>query len=89
MYPFSGYKDFVNNNDAVKQEKTGHGTNSVKLMFKVYAEAEFYVARVFESNQANDDTQDLMLKVIHWRVTGTASTNSFIGHRTRATDLEG
>lgn len=57
------YKDFVSKNDGVKQDKTGHGTNSVKLIFKVYAQAEVYVARVFESNHANDDTQDLMLEV--------------------------
>ncbi|UNI19462.1 hypothetical protein JDV02_005644 [Purpureocillium takamizusanense] len=59
-----GYRDFVANKDYVKQDATGHGTNSVKLIFKVYAEAEVYVARVFESDQANDDTQDLMLKAI-------------------------
>lgn len=58
------YKDFVSKKDDVKQDKTGHGTNSVKLIFKVYAQAEVYVARVFESNHANDDTQDLMLEAI-------------------------
>lgn len=57
------YKDFVSKNDDTKQDKTGHGTNSVKLIFKVYAQAEVYVARVFESNHANDDTQDLMFEV--------------------------
>ncbi|KAH7460575.1 hypothetical protein FOMA001_g19520 [Fusarium oxysporum f. sp. matthiolae] len=58
-----GYRDFVTNRDDLKQDNTGHGTNSVKLIFKVYAEAEVYVARVFESDEANDDTQDLMLEV--------------------------
>ncbi|KAF4447233.1 hypothetical protein F53441_9220 [Fusarium austroafricanum] len=59
-----GYRDFVTNRDDMKQDNTGHGTNSVKLIFKVYAEAEVYVARVFESDEANDDTQDLMLEAI-------------------------
>ncbi|KAJ4113967.1 hypothetical protein NW760_000858 [Fusarium oxysporum] len=59
-----GYRDFVTNKDELKQDNTGHGTNSVKLIFKVYAEAEVYVARVFESDEANDDTQDLMLLAI-------------------------
>ncbi|KAM0550339.1 hypothetical protein ACHAPJ_009010 [Fusarium lateritium] len=59
-----GYRDFVTNRDDIKQDNTGHGTNSVKLIFKVYGEAEVYVARVFESDEANDDTQDLMLEAI-------------------------
>ncbi|KAI9901841.1 hypothetical protein N3K66_003658 [Trichothecium roseum] len=59
-----GYRDFVTNNDDLKQDNTGHGTNSVKLIYKVYAEAEVYVARVFEYDEADDCTQDLMLKAI-------------------------
>ncbi|KAF5249276.1 hypothetical protein FANTH_5357 [Fusarium anthophilum] len=31
---------------------------------QIYAEAEVYVARVFESDEANDDTQDLVLEAI-------------------------
>lgn len=69
----AGYRDFVDGNDAVKQDKTGHGTNSVKLIFKVYAEAEVYVARVFKNNQANNDTQDLMLKVRYLVKQGTST----------------
>jgi len=57
------YKDFVDNNDANKQDKTGHGTNSVKLIFKVFGDAEVYVARVFENSNASSNTQDLMEKV--------------------------
>lgn len=57
------YKDFVTGNDALKQDRTGHGTNSVKLIFTVFAEAEVYVARVFDTNEADEDTQDLMLEV--------------------------
>ncbi|KAM0342918.1 hypothetical protein ACHAPU_009122 [Fusarium lateritium] len=78
----AGYKDFVDDNDAVKQDKTGHGTNSVKLIFKVHAEAEVYVARVFENDQANDNTQDLMLKVELLKQTGNqhAKTRQAINH---------
>lgn len=57
------YRDFVTNKDDIKQDNTGHGTNSVKLVYKVCADAEVYVARVFEYDEADDDTQDLMLKV--------------------------
>ncbi|KAF9769821.1 hypothetical protein IL306_012692 [Fusarium sp. DS 682] len=69
----SGYKDFVDDENTVRQDYTGHGTNSVKLIFRAHAEAEVYIARVFEGNQANDDTQDLMLKAIEhaqrvWKV---------------------
>ncbi|KAL6352963.1 hypothetical protein LRP88_13440 [Fusarium phalaenopsidis] len=59
-----GYRDFVTNKDGIKQDNTGHGTNSVKLIYKVCADAEVYVARVFEYDEADDDTQDLMLKAI-------------------------
>ncbi|RSL85898.1 hypothetical protein CDV31_016489 [Fusarium ambrosium] len=59
-----GYRDFVTNKDDIKQDNTGHGTNSVKLVYKVCADAEVYVARVFEYDEADDDTQDLMLKAI-------------------------
>lgn len=57
--------------DALKQDKTGHGTNSVKLIFKVLAEAEVYVARVFDTDEADENTQDLMLEVssaLPWRL---------------------
>ncbi|CAM1505024.1 Fc.00g106610.m01.CDS01 [Cosmosporella sp. VM-42] len=60
----SGYKDFVGGNDEIKQDNTGHGTNSVKLIYKMYDQAEVYVARVFEYSEANEDTQDLMLQAI-------------------------
>ncbi|KAL2692043.1 hypothetical protein Neosp_002446 [[Neocosmospora] mangrovei] len=68
-----GYRDFVANKDDIKQDNTGHGTNSVKLVYKVCADAEVYVARVFEYDEADDDTQDLMLKAIEhaknvWKV---------------------
>ncbi|KAH7275683.1 hypothetical protein B0J15DRAFT_475620 [Fusarium solani] len=59
-----GYRDFVTNKDDIKQDNTGHGTNSVKLVYKVCADAEVYVARVFKYDEADDDTQDLMLKAI-------------------------
>ncbi|KAK7433008.1 hypothetical protein QQZ08_000479 [Neonectria magnoliae] len=49
-----GYRDFVTNKDDIKQAKTGHGTNSVNLICKVYAEPETYVARVFEHDQTNE-----------------------------------
>ncbi|KAI8723796.1 Peptidase-S8 domain-containing protein [Fusarium sp. LHS14.1] len=67
------YRDFVTNKDDVKQDNTGHGTNSVKLIYKVCDVAEVYVARVFKYDEADDDTQDLMLKAIEhaknvWKV---------------------
>ncbi|RYP44078.1 hypothetical protein DL768_009423 [Monosporascus sp. mg162] len=59
-----GYKDFVSDIDSDKKDNTGHGTNSVKLIFKVFANAEVYVARVFENEEANQNTQDLMAQAI-------------------------
>lgn len=58
-----GYRDFVSGDDTVRMDKTGHGTNGVKLVYKVCPTAEVFVARVFENSLASDDTQDLMAKV--------------------------
>lgn len=58
-----GYKDFVTGQDEHLQDSTGHGTSAVYLVQKVYHMAEIYVARVFETSQANTDTMALMAQV--------------------------
>jgi hypothetical protein len=56
------YKDFVDGNNSIKKDNTGHGTNSVKLIFKVFNNAEIYVARIFENRDEHPDTKDLAEK---------------------------
>ncbi|ETS79009.1 hypothetical protein PFICI_08862 [Pestalotiopsis fici W106-1] len=59
------YKDFVGNDDQMWRDNVGHGTNAVRLTKKVYNMAEIYVARVFETSQASNDTEALMAQAIH------------------------
>jgi hypothetical protein len=63
----------VDENDDDWQDATGHGTNAVQLIQKVYHMAELYVGRVFERPQATDTTASLMAKAVRhaqeiWRV---------------------
>lgn len=55
-----GYKDFVTGDDTVRVDNTGHGTNGVKLIYKVCPNAQVFVARVFENSVAGDETQKYM-----------------------------
>jgi hypothetical protein len=57
------YKDFVSNNDKLRQDGTGHGTTALRLLLKLYDDAEVYVGRVFEHQDADDETERLMAKV--------------------------
>lgn len=59
------YRDFIGENDDDLQDNTGHGTNAVRLILKVYDAAEIYVARVFENSKATKDTARLMVQAIH------------------------
>lgn len=58
-----GYKDFVSGHDKHLQDATGHGTSAVHLVQRVYHMAEIYVARVFKTSQASNDTMALMAQV--------------------------
>ena len=57
------YKDFVGNEDRDWRDNTGHGTNAVRLIQKVYNMAEIYIGRVLEGSQATDNTATLMAQV--------------------------
>lgn len=50
------YKDFVDGEDTVKRDDVGHGTNTVNLIFKVFEFPDIFVARVFKTTLASDDT---------------------------------
>ncbi|KAH8897707.1 hypothetical protein GQ53DRAFT_712148 [Thozetella sp. PMI_491] len=67
------YKDFVAGEDDVWQDNTGHGTNAVRLVQKVYNMAEIYVGRVFERAEATSSTPALLADAIRhatsdWKV---------------------
>ncbi|CAN9361975.1 unnamed protein product [Alternaria alternata] len=68
-----GYKDFVSNIDDSPQDGTGHGTSVLRLLLKLYEDAEVYVGRVFQRQDADDQTERLMAEAIHhaksvWKV---------------------
>ncbi|KIW14801.1 hypothetical protein PV08_07586 [Exophiala spinifera] len=49
------------------KDLTGHGTTSVELILKVYRDAALYVARIFKSNQADEEIEPyLMADAIAW-----------------------
>ncbi|KAF7502928.1 hypothetical protein GJ744_004804 [Endocarpon pusillum] len=67
-----GFKDFVSQDDDW-QDNTGHGTNAVRLIQKVYNMAEIYVGRVFDGSRATDITATLMAEAVRhaknsWKV---------------------
>ena len=62
------YKDFISGNDDDWQDNTGHGTNAVRLILKVYNAAEIYVGRVFENSKATKNTAGLMAQVCNPRM---------------------
>ncbi|KAH8721548.1 hypothetical protein GQ44DRAFT_687256 [Phaeosphaeriaceae sp. PMI808] len=55
-----GYKDFVSKLDDSPQDGTGHGTTALRLLLKLYEDAEVYVGRVFKQQDADDETERLM-----------------------------
>jgi subtilisin family serine protease len=64
------YKDFIGKNDDDWQDNTGHGTNAVRLILKVYNAAEIYVGRVFENSKATRNTAALMAQVCNSQIFG-------------------
>ncbi|KAK8074298.1 hypothetical protein PG994_005197 [Apiospora phragmitis] len=61
-----GYRDFVSGNDSIKCDNTGHGTTSVNLIFHMCESASVHVIRIFESDEANENTQELAVQVLDW-----------------------
>ncbi|KAH8878799.1 hypothetical protein GQ53DRAFT_775459 [Thozetella sp. PMI_491] len=64
----SGYRDFVDEDDTVKRDNTGHGTTSVNLVLDMCESADVYAVRIFETDTENDKTLDLAIKAIAWCV---------------------
>ncbi|OQD83475.1 hypothetical protein PENANT_c016G05118 [Penicillium antarcticum] len=62
------FKDFVYPNNSKYQDNTGHGTNAVRLVTKVYDKAQVYVGRVFDGPQATHETPALMAEAIRHAV---------------------
>ncbi|KXH42602.1 extracellular alkaline serine protease [Colletotrichum simmondsii] len=60
------YKDFVEPEASTRRDNTGHGTSIIDLIYRVYADAEIYVARVFESEKATEDTPKHINEAINW-----------------------
>ncbi|KAL7912198.1 hypothetical protein GGI35DRAFT_309378 [Trichoderma velutinum] len=59
----AGYRDLVGRDDSIKCDNTGHGTTLINLIYDMCENALVYVVRIFETNEANDDTQALAIEV--------------------------
>jgi hypothetical protein len=54
------YEDFVDKT-VDKADLTGHGSNSVDLLLKVYDSAQLYVGRIFRGNTSDEDSGPKMM----------------------------
>lgn len=57
------YKDFVDGDDDMRRDGPGHGTTTVKLIFKALEDPLIYVARAFRDAEADNCTASLVAKV--------------------------
>jgi len=55
------YKDFVDSNEKCTEDHTSHGTTSMDLILKMYQDADVYIARVFETNDAHGDREAVQM----------------------------
>jgi len=55
------YKDFVDSNEKCTKRQTSHGTTSLDLILKMYEDADLYIARVFETNDAHGDLEAVQM----------------------------
>ncbi|KAH0427685.1 hypothetical protein CcaCcLH18_09516 [Colletotrichum camelliae] len=68
------YKDFVNDDSSALrcspvEGKLQHGTQSVQLILSMYDRAKVFVAKVFESDKADERTApNIMAKAVEWAV---------------------
>ncbi|KAF2148090.1 subtilisin-like protein [Myriangium duriaei CBS 260.36] len=62
--PLERYHDFVDSGQQIHQDLSGHGTDMYRIIRKVFKNAEYYVGRVFESNDLDNRTADLMATAI-------------------------
>jgi hypothetical protein len=61
MFGAVHYKDFVDSNEKCTEGQTSHGTTSLDLILKMYEDAEVYIARVFETNDAHGDREAVQM----------------------------
>lgn len=63
----SDYRDFIDGNDGIKVDDTGHGTAIIDLIYRVYEPAEIFVARVLSTPERNERIRAdcLVAKVSH------------------------
>jgi hypothetical protein len=57
------YIDFVTGKDELRQDETGHGSTTLRLLLKLNDCVEVFVGRVFEHNDADDETERVMAEV--------------------------
>ncbi|KAK5655318.1 hypothetical protein OQA88_5885 [Cercophora sp. LCS_1] len=60
------YRDFVDGQDQHPQDGPGHGTNTVRLLYKVFENPVIYVARVFERQEADESTPARVAGAVGW-----------------------
>ncbi|KAK6337071.1 hypothetical protein TWF718_009857 [Orbilia javanica] len=60
------YKDFVDKGNLIPEDLSGHGTDTVNFIFRAYETAEIYVARVFQTEKADEDTAERVVEAINW-----------------------
>ncbi|UKZ82025.1 hypothetical protein TrVFT333_009807 [Trichoderma virens FT-333] len=63
------FKDFVEPNSTSIRDNTWHGTISASIILSIHENCELYVARIFESDDTDDETgPELMAQAIEWSI---------------------
>ncbi|KAL7936517.1 peptidase S8/S53 domain-containing protein [Trichoderma chlorosporum] len=68
-----GYKDFLSENDDLRQDGSGHGSTALRLLLKLNDNVKVFVGRVFKRNEADGETERVMAEAIiyakrEWKV---------------------
>ncbi|UKZ57518.1 hypothetical protein TrVGV298_011376 [Trichoderma virens] len=67
------YKDFVSSKNELRQDGTGHGSTTLRLLLRLTSDVKVFIGRVFEHNHADEETERLMAEAItyakmEWKV---------------------
>lgn len=57
------YKDFISGKDAFQQDGSGHGTKIIELLLRLNDNVKVFIGRVFERDEAGDETERVMAEV--------------------------
>lgn len=57
------YKDFISGKDAFQQDGSGHGTKIIELLLRLNVNVKIFIGRVFERDEAGDQTERVMAEV--------------------------